>query len=102
MALNTGLRSASQLFKSSQQLVSKSVNRGFHSTGVKRMGEGHGHGHGHGHDEPFYLHAKHMYNLDRMKYQKVQVPLAVLGVVCTGVGVPIFAVVYQQSKTASA
>ncbi|KAJ9675811.1 hypothetical protein PVL29_024654 [Vitis rotundifolia] len=100
MALNSGLRSASQLFKSSQQLVSKSVNRGFHSTGVKRMGEGHGHGHGH--DEPFYIHAKHMYNLDRMKYQKVKVPLAVLGVVGTGVGVPIFAVLYQQRKTASA
>ncbi|KAL6315863.1 hypothetical protein AAG906_012199 [Vitis piasezkii] len=67
----------------------------------KEDGEGHGHGHGHGHDEPFYLHAKHMYNLDRMKYQKVQVPLAVLGVVCRCWSA-YFAVVYQQSKTASA
>ncbi|KAK4365722.1 hypothetical protein RND71_013602 [Anisodus tanguticus] len=41
----------------------QSVKREFHSTGVKRMG-------GHGHDEPFYLHAKHMYNLDRMSNQK--------------------------------
>lgn len=73
------------------------VNRGFHSTGVKRMGEGHGHGH----DEPYYVHAKHMYNLERMKNQKLQVPLAVLAVVSIGVGVPIFAVNYQQKKTAS-
>lgn len=58
---------------------------------------------GHGHDsEPFYLHAKHMYNLDRMKYQKLTMTVAVLGVVSIGVGVPVFAVIFQQKKTASA
>ncbi|KAJ6360672.1 hypothetical protein OIU77_004647 [Salix suchowensis] len=48
------------------------VTRGIHSTGVKRMGGGHAHGH----DEPFYLHANHMYNVDRMKYQRIKLPLA--------------------------
>ncbi|KAH7568206.1 hypothetical protein JRO89_XS07G0261100 [Xanthoceras sorbifolium] len=94
MALNNGLRSASRLLTFSQSLVSKSVNRGFHSTGVKRMG-------GHGHDEPFYLHAKHMYNLDRMKHQKLKMSLGVFTAFSIGVGVPIFAVVFQQKKTAS-
>ncbi|KAL5778867.1 hypothetical protein ACOSQ2_009604 [Xanthoceras sorbifolium] len=94
MALNNGLRSASRLLTSSQSLVSKSVNQGFHSTGVKRMG-------GHGHDEPFYLHAKHMYNLDRMKHQKLKMSLGVFTAFSIGVGVPIFAVVFQQKKTAS-
>ena len=70
------------------------AKRGFHSTGVKRMG-------GHGHDEPYYLHAKHMYNLDRMKYQKLTMSLAVFTAFSIGAGVPVFAVVFQQKKTAS-
>ncbi|KAL5214997.1 hypothetical protein ABZP36_004149 [Zizania latifolia] len=70
-------------------------SRGFHATGVKRMG-------GHGHDEPYYLHAKHMYNLHRMKHQKLKVSLAVLGAVGIGIAVPLYAVVFQQQKTASA
>ena len=69
--------------------------RGFHSTGVKRMAGGHGH------NEPFYLHAKNMYNLDRMKYQKLTMTLGVLTAFSIGVGVPIFAVIFQQKKTAS-
>ena len=73
------------------------VNRGIHSTGVKRMGGGHAHGH----DEPFYLHAKHMYNLDRMKYQKIKMPLAVFTAFSIGVMVPVYAVIFQQKKTAS-
>lgn len=71
------------------------VIRGFHSTGIKRMGGGHGH------DEPFYMHAKHMYNLDMMKHQKVKMPLAVFTAFSIGVGVPIYAVIFQQKKTAS-
>lgn len=74
------------------------VNRGFHSTGVKRMGGGHAHGH----DEPYYLHAKHMYNLDRMKNQGLKMSLAVLTAFSIGVGVPVYAVIFQQKKTASA
>ncbi|GFP81411.1 hypothetical protein PHJA_000284400 [Phtheirospermum japonicum] len=71
------------------------MNRAIHSTSVKNMGGGHGH------DEPYYLHAKHMYNLDRMKHQKLTMSLGVLAAFSIGVGVPIFAVVFQQKKTAS-
>ncbi|KAJ4851018.1 hypothetical protein Tsubulata_024162 [Turnera subulata] len=73
------------------------ANRGIHTTGVKRMSGGHAHGH----DEPFYLHAKHMYNLDRMKGQKIKMPLAVFSAVFIGTAVPIWAVHFQQKKTAS-
>lgn len=75
-------------------LVPASASRGFHATGVKRMG-------GHGHDEPYYLHAKHMYNLHKMKHQGLKVTLSVLGAVSIGVGVPVYAVIFQQKKTAS-
>ncbi|GLT75318.1 hypothetical protein SLA2020_470520 [Shorea laevis] len=98
MAMNNGIKSASKLLASSQSLLSKSANRGFHSTGVKRMGGGHGHGH----DEPYYLHAKHMYNLDRMKYQGLKMSLAVFTAFSIGVVVPVYAVIFQQKKTASA
>ncbi|KAL6130425.1 hypothetical protein ACLB2K_068804 [Fragaria x ananassa] len=68
--------------------------RGFHSTGVKRMG-------GHGHDEPFYMHSKHMYNLDLMKHQALKMSLGVFTAFNIGVGVPVFAIIFQQKKTAS-
>ncbi|XVF73971.1 hypothetical protein PTKIN_Ptkin13bG0023800 [Pterospermum kingtungense] len=98
MALNGGLKSVSKLLTSpSQSLLSKSANRGFHSTGVKRMGGGHAHGH----DEPYYLHAKHMYNLDRMKHQKLKMSLGVFTAFSIGVIVPVYAVTFQQKKTAS-
>ncbi|XP_039024506.1 uncharacterized protein LOC120157467 [Hibiscus syriacus] len=96
MALNVGIRSASKLLTSSSQpLLHKSANRGVHSTGVKSMGGGHGH------DEPYYLHAKHMYNLDRMKHQKLKMSLAVFTAFSIGVFVPVYAVIFQQKKTAS-
>ncbi|KAL7208897.1 hypothetical protein ACSBR1_030601 [Camellia fascicularis] len=96
MALNNGLRScASKLLSSSNSFLPKSANRGFHSTGVKRMGGGHGH------DEPYYLHAKHMYNLDRMTNQKLKMTLGVFTAFSIGVAVPIYAVIFQQRKTAS-
>ncbi|GKV09078.1 hypothetical protein SLEP1_g20625 [Rubroshorea leprosula] len=98
MAMNNGLKSVSKLLTSSQSLLLKSANRGFHSTGVKRMGGGHGHGH----DEPYYLHAKHMYNLDRMKHQGLKMSLAVFTAFSIGVVVPVYAVIFQQKKTASA
>uniref|UniRef100_A0A0D3FW12 SLL1 protein n=1 Tax=Oryza barthii TaxID=65489 RepID=A0A0D3FW12_9ORYZ len=101
-ALNRGLRSGIRLLatgaeasKTGKRLdTQKTSSRGFHATGMKRMG-------GHGHDEPYYLHAKHMYNLHRMKHQKPKVYLSVLGAVGIGIGVPIYAVVFQQKKTAS-
>jgi hypothetical protein len=59
-------------------------------------------GGGHGHDDyEYYLHAKHMYNLDRMKHQALKMSLGVFTAFSIGVGVPIFAVVFQQRKTAS-
>jgi formate-dependent nitrite reductase membrane component NrfD len=61
---------------------------------MKRLGA-------HAHDEPYYLHAKHMYNLDRMKNQKLKVYLFVGGVVGVGVVVPLIAVNFMQKKTAS-
>ncbi|ONK56222.1 uncharacterized protein A4U43_C10F5380 [Asparagus officinalis] len=67
-------------------------SRGLHATGAKSMG---------GHDEPFYLHARHMYNLNRMKHQKLKVSLAVFSAFSIGVAVPVYAVVFQQQKTAS-
>ncbi|XP_010256471.1 PREDICTED: uncharacterized protein LOC104596845 [Nelumbo nucifera] len=97
MALNNGLRSGLKVLMSSESIVSRSV-RSFHSTGVKRMGGGHGHGH----DEAYYLHAKHMYNLDRMKHQKLKMTLGVFTAFSIGVAVPIYAVIFQQKKTASA
>ncbi|KAG7651400.1 hypothetical protein AtNW77_Chr1g0073411 [Arabidopsis thaliana] len=96
MALSTSIRSVSKIIASSEASVSRSVTRSFHSTGVKRMSGG---GHG-GYDE-YYLHAKHMYNLDRMKYQALKMSLGVFTAFSIGVGVPIFAVVFQQRKTQS-
>lgn len=71
-----------------------SVQRGIHSTGVKRMG-------GHGHDEPDYVHAKHMYDLDKMKHRTLKMSLSVFSVVAIGVAVPIYAVIFSQKKKAS-
>ncbi|GJT13680.1 hypothetical protein Tco_0860722 [Tanacetum coccineum] len=62
--------------------------RRFHSIGAKRIG-------GHGHDKRAYLHSKHMYNLDRMKSQKLTMCLGVFTAFNIGVGVPIFVVVCQ-------
>ena len=72
------------------------VNRSIHSTSIKKMGGGHGH------DEPFYLHAKHMYNLDRMNHQALKMSLSVFAAFSIGVAVPVYAVVFQQKKTSSA
>ncbi|XP_073147255.1 uncharacterized protein [Henckelia pumila] len=93
MAMNNGFRSCASKLLNSAPL--NSVNRGIHSTSVKKMGGGHGH------DEPFYLHAKHMYNLDRMKNQKLTMTLGVFAAFSIGVGVPIYAVIFQQRKTGS-
>ncbi|KAF3777386.1 hypothetical protein EJ110_NYTH45754 [Nymphaea thermarum] len=76
-----------------QQWMSKAL----HSTSVKRMEGGQGHD-----SEPFYMHAKHMYNLDRMKHQKLKMTLGVWTCFTIGATVPIFVVIFQQKKTASA
>jgi len=56
---------------------------------------------GHGNDGEYYLHAKHMYNLHRMKYQKLTAWTSVAGAVSIGIAVPVYAVIFQQKKTAS-
>ncbi|KAM0916751.1 hypothetical protein ACQ4PT_010073 [Festuca glaucescens] len=90
-ALNRGLRSGIRLLANGAE-ASKPASRGFHATGVKRMG-------GHAtHDGEYYLHAKHMYNLHRMKHQKLTAWFSVLGAVSIGVGVPVYAVIFQQKK----
>jgi len=58
-------------------------------------------GGGHGHSEPEYMHAYHMYNLDKMKYQGLKMSLAVFTAFSIGVAVPVYAVIFQQKKTAS-
>ncbi|KAL6634188.1 hypothetical protein ACP70R_026859 [Stipagrostis hirtigluma subsp. patula] len=94
MALNRGVRSGLRILAAAAESASAPASRGFHCTGIRRMGA-------HAHDEPYYVHAKHMYNLHRMKHQQLKVTLAVLAAVGTGVGVPVYAVVFQQKKTAS-
>ncbi|PPD87052.1 hypothetical protein GOBAR_DD15996 [Gossypium barbadense] len=78
-------------------LPTLAANKGIHSTAIKRMGGGHAHGH----DEPYYLHAKHMYNLDRIKNQKLKMSLGVFTAFSIGIIIPIYAVIFQQKKTAS-
>ncbi|KAF6152521.1 hypothetical protein GIB67_035091 [Kingdonia uniflora] len=70
--------------------------RGIHATGVKKM-----RGHGFHADKPYYLHAKHMYNLDRMKYLRVKLPIFVFTCLSIGVVVLVYVVIFQQRKTAS-
>uniref|UniRef100_A0A0A8ZKM0 Uncharacterized protein n=1 Tax=Arundo donax TaxID=35708 RepID=A0A0A8ZKM0_ARUDO len=89
MALNRGMRSGLRLLAAGAEAASAPASRGFHSTGVRRMGA-------HTHDEPYYIHAKHMYNLHRMKHQGLKVTLSVLAVVGTGIAVPVYAVIFQQ------
>ncbi|XP_078434802.1 tonB-dependent heme receptor A [Wolffia australiana] len=98
MAMAHKLRSAIKLSASAESAISGSVSRSIHSTGLRGMGGGHGHGHG---SEPYYLHAKHMYNLHRMKHQGLKMSLGVLSAFSIGVAVPIVAVIFQQKKRAS-
>ncbi|MED6114804.1 hypothetical protein PIB30_083943 [Stylosanthes scabra] len=92
MASNTALRSAANLVRSSQSFITKSSSgsRSFHSTGIKR-----------GAHEPEYMHAKHMYNLDQISNRGLKMSLAVFTGFSIGVGVPIYAVIFQQNKTKS-
>ncbi|MED6205886.1 hypothetical protein PIB30_022019 [Stylosanthes scabra] len=93
MASNTALRSAANLVRSSQSFITKSSSgsRSFHSTGIKRGG----------HHEPEYMHAKHMYNLDKISNRGLKMSLAVFTGFSIGVAVPVYAVIFQQKKTAS-
>ncbi|KAJ4758436.1 TonB-dependent heme receptor A [Rhynchospora pubera] len=99
MALNSAVRSAiKSAISSSDVALSRSVVREFHATGTKRMGGGHGHAHDGGYH---YEHTKHMYNLHRMKNQQLKMCLSVLSAFSIGVAVPVYAVLFQQKKTAS-
>ncbi|KAF6175702.1 hypothetical protein GIB67_022704 [Kingdonia uniflora] len=70
--------------------------RGIHATGVKKMG-----GHSTHADKPYCMHAKHMYNLDRMKYQRVKMPIFAFTCFSIGVAAPVYVIIFQQRKTAS-
>ncbi|KAF6139134.1 hypothetical protein GIB67_009977 [Kingdonia uniflora] len=74
----------------------KSGTRGIHATGVKKMRR-----HGAHADKPYYLHAKHMYNLDRMKYLRVKLLIFVFTCFSIGVVVLVYVIIFQQRKTAS-
>ncbi|KAF6144887.1 hypothetical protein GIB67_001898 [Kingdonia uniflora] len=58
-------------------------------------------GHGTHADKPYHLHAKHMYNLDRMKYLRVKLPIFVFTCFSIGVVVLVYVVIFQQRKIAS-
>ncbi|KAK4793138.1 hypothetical protein SAY86_023573 [Trapa natans] len=75
MALGKGFRSASKVISSSSESLQSKSEESI------RLG--------HGHHGPYYLHAKHMYNLDRMKYQKLKMSLGVLTAFTIGVAVPV-------------
>merc|ERR1712007_231800 len=84
------------LSQNASAALSRPVSRSVHSTGCTKMSAHGGHD-----DEPYYLHSKHMYNLDRMKHRKLKMTLAVWTCVGIGVFVPIFAVNFQQKKARS-
>eukprot|EP00898_Chlorokybus_atmophyticus_P001436 jgi/Chlat1/2293/Chrsp17S02585 len=65
--------------------------RSFRSTTAKAGGGAHG-------NEPEYLHAPHMYSLDKMPNRKLKMAILVFGGMATGFGVPIAAVYYQLHK----
>ncbi|KAL3830307.1 hypothetical protein ACJIZ3_019109 [Penstemon smallii] len=68
--IEIGLACSKKLPKDRMSMTDVVKELGIHSTSVKKMGGGHGH------DEPYYLHAKHMYNLDRMKIPKTMKKLS--------------------------
>lgn len=88
MALSRGALSGLRLISAGAKAASAPA------TGLRRMGA-------HAHDEPYYIHAKHMYNLHRMKHQALKASLSVVAAVGVGIAVPVYAVVFQQKKTAS-
>ncbi|KAF6169320.1 hypothetical protein GIB67_013750 [Kingdonia uniflora] len=81
---------------SEAQEIALECTRGIHATGIKKM-----RGHGFHADKPYYLHAKHMYNLDRMKYLRVKLPIFVFTCFSIGVAVLVYAVFFQQRKITS-
>ncbi|KAF6142152.1 hypothetical protein GIB67_037070 [Kingdonia uniflora] len=52
-------------------------------------------GHGAHADKPCYLHSKHMYNLDRMKYLLVKMLIFVFTCFSIGVAIPVYVVIFQ-------
>ncbi|KAJ7561281.1 hypothetical protein O6H91_03G021700 [Diphasiastrum complanatum] len=72
--------------------ASRIGSRALHAGGIKQTSE---HGGSYGAD---YLHAEHMYNIPAMSHRKLKFGLGVFGALAIGIGVPIFAVVFQQKK----
>ncbi|KAF6159519.1 hypothetical protein GIB67_032290 [Kingdonia uniflora] len=55
-------------------------------------------GHGAHADKPYYLHAKHMYNLNRMKYLRVKMPILVFTCLNIGVVVYVYVVIFSKGR----
>ncbi|KAF6155053.1 hypothetical protein GIB67_035800 [Kingdonia uniflora] len=71
----------------------KSSTRGIHATGVKKMG-----GHGTHAYKPYYLHAKHMYNMDMMKYMRVKMPIFMFTCFSIRVAAPVYVVISSKGR----
>lgn len=70
--------------------------RTFKSSASQQSG-GHGHSTG-GYDD--YIHAEHMYSMQKMPHRKLKMALACSGIVVAGFGVPITAIFWQKHKAA--
>eukprot|EP00252_Welwitschia_mirabilis_P003811 TRINITY_DN1387_c0_g2_i1.p1 TRINITY_DN1387_c0_g2~~TRINITY_DN1387_c0_g2_i1.p1 ORF type:complete len:100 (+),score=9.90 TRINITY_DN1387_c0_g2_i1:103-402(+) len=88
-------RAITSLSESNSRCIQRQVTRSLHSTGIKGMSE-----HGSGSYED-YMHAKHMYNLDKMKHRMLKMTLFVWGGVAFGIFVPVYTVHFQRKKSVS-
>ncbi|DBA87668.1 hypothetical protein WJX77_012215 [Trebouxia sp. C0004] len=70
--------------------------RTFKSSAVQQSG-GHGHSTG-GYDD--YIHAKHMYSIQKMPHRKIKIAIACSSMLILGAGIPTIAVMWQKHKAA--
>ncbi|DBB17916.1 hypothetical protein WJX82_009919 [Trebouxia sp. C0006] len=70
--------------------------RTFKSSAVQQSG-GHGHSTG-GYDD--YIHAEHMYSIQKMPHRKIKMAIACSSIVILGFGVPVTAIKWQKHKAA--
>eukprot|EP00891_Asterochloris_glomerata_P008470 jgi/Astpho2/8470/Aster-x1520 len=91
----------SQALKKLVQEAPKAVSLGARGirTGAAAKSGDHGH-HSTGSYED-YIHAPHMYNIDRMTHKKLKFGLGCASVLGLGLGIPFFAVHFQNSKMAT-
>ncbi|DBA71318.1 hypothetical protein WJX79_002059 [Trebouxia sp. C0005] len=70
--------------------------RTFKSSAVPQSG-GHGHSTG-GYDD--YIHAEHMYSIQKMPHRKIKMAIACSSIVILGFGIPATAIQWQKHKAA--